>query len=218
MKNTSWYIQLLLFCSISMSCGQESVTVEQIQGGEKQVLKDFYKNGNLKSEIIVTDGVYDGEAKQYYEDGTLANSANFKNDVRVGVNLVYYENGAIKIKEYYNNKGELEGSFEEYFEEGTIKIKGTYSQNQRTGIWKEYYEDNVLYEENTLSANEFNGVQKVYHRNGQLAVVGEAFNGLEEGEWIFLDVDKDTLKIETYRNGEVTNVIKYKESEKGNVD
>lgn len=208
------HITLFAILLIVFGCGDDSVKVEPIKGSEKKVLKDFYPNGSLKSEVIVKDDMYDGEAKQYYENGALANKATFKNDVRVGVNLVYYRTGILKLKENYNEKGELEGVFEEYFENEKIKVTGSYSQNNRTGIWKEFFEDGTLYEENTLSLNEFNGEQKVYHRNGKLAVKGKAINGKEEGDWLFLDVNGDTLKIETYQAGEIMSVKKYKESEK----
>ena len=58
------------------------------------------------------------------------------------------------------------------------------------------------------------GVQKSYHQNSQLAVIGNAVNGKEEGKWVILDTNGDTLKVEAYQAGEVIDTKVYKESRK----
>jgi antitoxin component YwqK of YwqJK toxin-antitoxin module len=95
-------------------------------------------------------------------------------------------------------------------------LKGQYKSGNKSGTWKDYYQDGRLFEENTYRDNEYNGFQKVFHPNGNLAVLGEAINGKEEGDWLILDLDGDTLKIEKYKAGEIIHVKQFKESEKAN--
>ncbi|MBI1287634.1 MAG: hypothetical protein GC178_08660 [Flavobacteriales bacterium] len=123
-----------------------------------------------------------------------------------------YPNGNKKA-EYEVKEGKLQGKYIEYHENGNVKFEGQYEDNVQTGLWKKFYENGILFEENMMSNGAYNGLQKVYHTNGQLAVIGNAVNNLEDGEWWFFDLDGDTLKMENYQNGKVVNEVEYQPSE-----
>lgn len=180
-----------------------------------EVKKKFYEDGQLKSISPVNQsGLKDGEVVTYYPNGNVLNKANYKNGIRVGKNLVYFENSRVKIKEYYNDEGLVDGSYEEFFENGQLNITGQFKRGLKEGVWKEFYENGNLYEENFFELNQLDGMQKVYHPNGILGVIGRCRNDKEIGDWIFYGIGGDTLKIETYEDGIVVDKKVYKKSKR----
>ncbi|WP_417601419.1 toxin-antitoxin system YwqK family antitoxin [Owenweeksia hongkongensis] len=210
-------ILLLVIVICVNSCGGEGIDdVEAIHSSsEVKYEKELYPDGQLKSKIeLNSEGLRDGEALSFYHSGAVINKAIFKNGIRVGENFVYYEDSSIKIKEVYNESGELHGVYEEYFENGILKKKGRFEDGNMAGEWKEYYENGELYEPNQMKNGELEGIQKVFHTNGQLGVIGLSQGGLEEGEWIYLDLDGDTLKEEYYEKGKLVRSNQLKPSKK----
>lgn len=91
------------------------------------IQKEFYANGNLKSEINYYTGVREGEAKFYYENGNLKEER-------------FYFNGKVEgLVRYYNEAGKL-------IEMATLengKRQGPTSVFDSTGVFIAdiYYED-----------------------------------------------------------------------------
>ncbi|WP_417612933.1 toxin-antitoxin system YwqK family antitoxin [Owenweeksia hongkongensis] len=186
---------VLASCSTSEEVNDE-VTLDE---NGNLIKKEYFEDGSLKAEITVNEeGVIDGEVRQYYPNGALINRVTFKNGVRSGNNLVYHDNGNLQLEESYDQEGMLDGKFLEYFEDGQLKYKGQYGAGVKVGLWETYREDGSLEEINEYNRDQFNGLQKVYHKNGQLGVIGEAVNDHEVKNWIYLDLDGDTLKVEDY--------------------
>ena len=209
---------LLFVCFTCVSsCSEEGVTGSEAikSSSEVKYEKELYPDGKLKSKVeLNSEGVRDGEALSFYHSGAVINKAKFKDGIRVDENFVYYEDSSIKIKEVYNESGELHGVYEEYFENGILKKKGRFEKGDMAGEWKEYYENGELYERSQMKNGELEGVQKVFHTNGQLGAIGLAQSGLEEGEWIYLDLDGDTLKEEYYEKGKLVRSNQLKPSKK----
>lgn len=68
--------------------------------------REYYENGNLKSETPYLNNLKHGVAKSYYENGNLECEIPFDNDKRHGVEKEYDENGNL-IKEALYENGEL---------------------------------------------------------------------------------------------------------------
>ena len=76
---------------------------------QSRLIKSFYSNGKLKSEITYSDSIRDGEAKFYYEDGNLKEERNYVNGKVDGTVKLYNKNG--KIAEIFTiTDGKREGS------------------------------------------------------------------------------------------------------------
>ena len=64
--------------------------------GQDGVVKSYYSNGNIESEISFKDSVRDGEAKFYFENGTIKEERTYTNGKVEGLVQVYSESGKLK--------------------------------------------------------------------------------------------------------------------------
>lgn len=82
------------------------------------LVKEYYENSKLKSEITFNNGVREGEAKFYWENGNLKEIRNYVNGRVEGVVTLYWENG--KMKKLYNLElGKREGPTSLFDSSGT---------------------------------------------------------------------------------------------------
>ena len=71
------------------------------------LLKQFFKNGEIKSQCEIKKGVKNGFHKYYYESGNIKGEEFFKNDKKDGPFKTFYENGHPKSKGKYKNDQEI---------------------------------------------------------------------------------------------------------------
>ena len=81
--------------------------------------KEYYKDGNLKSEYFIKNDKIDGIYKEFYESGELKLVANYNNGHLNGASRVFYKNGSIKSIEYFT-RGLLNGECKYYNNFGRI--------------------------------------------------------------------------------------------------
>ena len=133
---------------------KEEVTFER---GKIVILKEYFKNGTLNSQLNVIDNTY----IEYNEDGTikeegeidkmtlgflsLAGLSSLTSLTSLasmpegsGVSKEYYSDGNIKEEVGYKN-GKLDGEFKEYYEDGTLSSKGQFKNGLIEGLVIEYY-------------------------------------------------------------------------------
>ncbi|WP_197474620.1 toxin-antitoxin system YwqK family antitoxin, partial [Tenacibaculum ovolyticum] len=105
----------------------------------------YYSNlGNLKSEGIIQNHLFQGIWKFYRKDGkTIKQIVEYKNDTLNGIREDYWLNGNIKTKTT-NLKGKIHGLLTEYFENGKLKSKCKYWFDKKKDTSKFYYENGNL--------------------------------------------------------------------------
>lgn len=109
------------------------------------LVKKYYNNGNLKSEINYINNIREGNAKFYYENGNLKEELNYDNGKVDGLVKEYREDG--KLRETYNiSDGKREGPASEFdtsgiyvadvdFEEGKlVKEKEESTETTKTQV------------------------------------------------------------------------------------
>ncbi|NWF89795.1 MAG: TonB family protein [Ignavibacteriaceae bacterium] len=95
---------IFIFCSIHAQDG---------------LLKSYYPNGKIQSEINFRDSIRDGEAKYYSEDGVLIEERIYNNGKIEGPVKIYSSNG--KLKEIFIiENGRREGPTSIYDENGNF--------------------------------------------------------------------------------------------------
>lgn len=142
---------------------------------------DYYYDGTVKAEYILTNGKINGTLKVYYENGELKRTGNFTNGL---------ENGL----------------FKEYDESGNLDAEVSMSNGKKNGLLK-VYEDNKLSYSNTFKNDVKTGQYIEYYYNDetgklQLKQVGEYFNDEKSGTWKLYFIEDDNterlLKFENY--------------------
>lgn len=83
------------------------------------IFKTKYANGNLKEEVAVVDGIYDGTSYWYYENGLLKSVINFNKGKVTGWVRHYYKSGLLH-EEFYVNNGVKDGIAKTYFDNGSL--------------------------------------------------------------------------------------------------
>lgn len=89
------------------------------------LIKSFYPEGTIESQIFYIKDVLDGTAKWYYKNGVPKEERNYDMGKLHGWKRTYYENGAPK-SEVYINEGVKDGIAKEFYENGGLKTLFVY--------------------------------------------------------------------------------------------
>lgn len=190
--------------------------VYDVDNGKK---REYFDDGTLKFEYILTNGEINGQIKAYYENGQIKKTGYYKNGKGNGAFVEYDEEGN-KTSEYnllddemtsllikYENKliststnykgGLKNGPFIDYYHNDDTKelyliIYGEYLNNEKNGCWKSYYIDNK--KERLVKVETYsNGVKNGYFQDveGDSVIVGNYKDGKLNGEYkIYIDLSR----------------------------
>jgi len=149
-----YFIYSKIFKQLNKQNNKISKCYTESKQSEKnnQTMQTFYKNGNLQSEAVFSNGKMSGELRVYFENGKIEAISNYKDDNKNGEETIFYENGQIKYQGSYI-KGKKEGVFKKYLPDGTLESETMYSD----GVFSE----KKLYVED-ISENNSNTVTKKY--------------------------------------------------------
>ena len=110
---------------------------------QEGLIKSFYDNGKMKSEINYSSNVREGEAKFYYENGNIKEERSYVNGKVEGLVKKYNKDG--KLEEVFNiENGRREGPTslydsagvylsDIYFENG-VKVKDTSEEEEKPEV------------------------------------------------------------------------------------
>lgn len=204
------------------------------QGRKNGVWKEFYENGNLKTEITYRNDLKNGYQKEYDIEGKLLKVEKYINgDIVLDAKEVasyeirydYYPDGSVKVMgSYLDNVAQ--GVRKEFGPDGSIVKSYILSEgfvvgeglldakNRKQGHWKEYYESGQLQAEGDYKDDIRIGEWKFYHPNGKLEQHGRFLpNGKAEGNWKWYYSSGLLRREESYENGlESGNMKEYAES------
>ena len=156
--------------------------------------KEYYENGNLKYEGLTRLGLRVKEWKFYYENGKLQFIGDYKYGEQDGFWKIYYENGNIKNIANYDY-GKLVGLVRNYEEDGKFSSTTYYEEGSNLTKWQFFYKDG-----------------KSIKKEGMAYDMGEEAKKrwIATGEWKYYSKAGKLQKIETYENGEIIKVEKFK--------
>ena len=156
--------------------------------------KEYYENGNLKYEGLTRLGLRVKEWKFYYENGKLQFIGDYKYGEQDGIWKIFYENGNIKNIANYDY-GKLVGLVRNYEEDGKFSSTTYYEEGSNLTKWQFFYKDG-----------------KSIEKEGTAYDMGEEAEKrwIIDGEWKYYNETGKLQKIETYENGEIIRVEKFK--------
>ena len=85
-----------------------------------ELKREYYSNGDIKSQVFIINGKKEGQYKKYYKNGILGSVYNYINDIKNGQCNHYHIDGKIWLVYHYIN-GKIVGECEEYEENGKLK-------------------------------------------------------------------------------------------------
>jgi len=158
----------------------ESPQTTDVSGANE--IKEYYKNGNLKSVCSVKDNKPEGQQKFYYENGNLKNEGFFKNGVANGLMKEYFENGKLKT-ELTSKNGKTEGEVRKYYDSGELLQISFFKNGESDGLQRIFYRNGQLRVEDTLKNGRIEGVRKTFYESGALRSTDFYSEGIQDGLW-----------------------------------
>lgn len=111
----------------------------------KQVRKEYYPNGKVKSEGQFKEGRWNGYFKEYYKNGNIKVSSFFNDGKQTGLTKVYYENGELdRVLTYEDDL--LQGKSIFYYQDGGVKMESI-SNDDETVFFKRFDQQGNLLKE-----------------------------------------------------------------------
>lgn len=141
-----------------------------------RVVKETYPDGTVKSEVLMRNGVKNGEAKYYFPTGMIELRVNYSDD-------------------------KLDGPYEKFNAKGIRTELTNYSNGKKEGESKAFSDDGWLYMAANFSNDTINGVYHEYHENGQVKVSGAYNHGLYDGKWEYFDAGGVKVGYADFKNG-----------------
>lgn len=140
-KNILFFAMALLL----FACGQKSENkkTEEIPAGT-DVIREYFSNGKLKSEVTAVKGMRQGPTRNYDRDGLLLSEVNYVDNKKEGTATNYYsKTGKVNSTLIYKN-GIKEGDETYYYESGRIYRISPYVNGKIEGLQKFFYEGGQL--------------------------------------------------------------------------
>ncbi|MCK9612414.1 MAG: hypothetical protein PHR81_00220 [Bacteroidales bacterium] len=192
------------------------------EGLKHGVWKEFYENGQVKTEQNYSYGKKDGFYKEFDTKGNLIKIVKFKDDYEIpdapellkyDIKTEYYRNGKVKIvqsfkddipegiRREYSQEGEITKSY--IFKNGVVIGMGIVDESgYKQGPWKEYFDNGQVEGEGIYANSLKQGQWNYYFRSGKIEQKGTYNkNGKPEGRWIWYYESGNVRREEYYKNG-----------------
>jgi len=109
------------------------LTIHTISSAQNGIVKTYYTDGSVQSEISYVNDVIDGNAYWYYPNGQLKSEKNFDKGILNGWIKEYYESGLLKEEKFIKN-GMRDGAHRAFYENGKLKALSNYVNGIQTQL------------------------------------------------------------------------------------
>lgn len=145
-----------------------------LQSCTREVKKEYYPDGTLRTEYEIVKGKKNGYYKSYYPNGNYNFIAYYKEDSLHGVKTSYYEDGTIHWELNYTY-GKEHGLFKKIDERG-YKWEEEFKNGLKSGYSKIFYPNGRIRSLAFYKNNKIEGEFKYFYENGELEQVGYALH------------------------------------------
>ncbi|MBN8703793.1 MAG: toxin-antitoxin system YwqK family antitoxin [Bacteroidetes bacterium] len=169
------------------SNGKVKEECEYIDGQKNWIVRNYYDNGQVQTEVFKKDSLAHGKELSYHPNGKLRSEGENKDGQRIGLFKFYYDNGILEAEEFYVN-GLLDGTSKEYYQNGKIKTIYSFTGGKKDGLFKYFYETGKIKKiEGYKNGEGFS--DKQYNEDGKVYYYATVDSGLlvYKGNWIPLD-------------------------------
>lgn len=188
-----------------------------------EVRKDYWENGNLKSELRYEDGELnglsvwymangkpqlevtyshnkmDGLSRRWYENGNIMEETWYKEGVQDSVFRAYSLKGLL-VEEGYYVDGKLNGDYRRWYENGQVFQEGQYVDDMMDGVWFVFYADGSLAAKADFDKG--TGTQTGYEQSGYKCLVTNYVDNVKHGREVYYNPDGRVTRVAVYEYGE----------------
>jgi len=214
MKKIRYFILIFAFSILATSC--------------TKVVREFYPNGRLKSEIHyrfgkehgmmtyynknyggksleikMKNGKKNGKLTRYFFNGNLETTAYYINDVIDGQERIYAMDGSLILETNYK-LGVKDGPYFSWHTKGMPKEIGAFNNGNFHGNWEYYDERGCMVGEAKFDNG--NGVQIAYTSHGELARKTNYENNLKNGEEIYYAPNGEVEKVFLFKDDKIIEI------------
>ncbi len=162
---------LLIFIPI-LSCNlfqqkKENTETKSASGEEIRVVREYFDNGRIKSEIEAKGNLRHGITKNYSKNGKLLSEIHYVNNKKEGPSVNYYSSGKVHTKLMYKD-GLKDGESIWYYESGKVFRINPFKNGKLDGIQKFYFENGNIMAEVPYSNGQPGLGLKEYSESGTL--------------------------------------------------
>ncbi len=201
---------------------EEKINRYDKNGLKQDVWKEFYENGNLKTEARYIDDKLSGYYKEYTKDGKLLKAVLYidgeiHEDERLqtlDLRQEFYENGLPKVIGTYNVRGEKHGKFKYFNENGQLEEQIIYNNNvivakgkideeeRKQGYWEEFYPNGAIKSKGKYIDGEKIENWEFFFLSGKKEQEGTYVKGgKQNGTWTWYYETGEILRKEEFRKG-----------------
>lgn len=201
------WLGMLLFLA---SCGDDvkkeywengNIKSELRYEGEKLngVCTWYLPNGKPQMEVCYRDNQMNGLLRRWHENGNLMEECWYRDGVQDSVSKVYSLHGTLVCQSYYRD-GKLDGAFKRWYENGQLFQDGQYAEDMMDGSWWIFYPDGALAA--TASFDKGAGVQTSYEQSGYKCLVTNYLDNVKHGKETYYNPDGRVTRVAYYEYGE----------------
>ena len=158
----------------------------------------YHENGRKAGEGDYKDNKYEGFWVYWHENGKKKSEGIYRNDLRQNKWTFWHENEQEKSEGLFVN-GELDGKWIYWFDSGEKQAEGVYNDGAKDGVWNYFYKTGQTEITETYKERQLNYCIGFFE-NGNLKFKGNASYSLNNGEWIYGNVDGKIFMKGNYLN------------------
>ena len=210
------FLKERFFCIKSF---KDYIEESDLKGYKFEEMKDINDIEIFKEEKQEETQFTEIEEKGYYKSGKLKYTGTIWKGFRIKQWKSWYENGNLESDGEFNMKGEEEGEWRYYHQNGKIKNVANYENGKLVGLVKNFDENGKFYSSTYYEKSSNLTKWQFFYKDGKsIKKEGMAYDMGEEakkrwiatGEWKYYSKAGKLQKIETYENGEIIKVEKFK--------
>jgi len=176
----------------------------EVQSVTTTTVRSYHKNGNLRAEGYICDGLKTGRWTYWYADGRVAATGEYNNGRRNGRWKVWLHraDGFTRYDVGFYQDGRRQGYWSLVYPKGITR--GRYEGGRRNGPWRKWYRKNtgpVCCQAETFSHGEMTGVC-VFTKNAIVKDICYCENGDIVGERLSFANDGMLVEREWWEHGE----------------
>lgn len=138
--------------------------------------------------------------KEYWDNGNLKSELRYENDLLNGVSSWYLANGKLQLEVTYRDN-KMNGMLRRWHENGNVMEEAWYKDGVQDSVYRAYSLKGILVEEGCYVDGKLNGDYRRWYENGQVFQEGQFVDDMMDGSWMIFYADGNLAANATFDKG-----------------